>query len=123
MAETTGAIPDEARRRGALILRTLPLMLVPIAVSVLAELLLRPLLGETSPPPGFPGRPAPPSFWAFWSIPILGLALLAVAVLVMVRLGRVAAGAALLVGVWTLTTTLTVAQSGVGAFWPSLFVM
>ncbi|HZS00737.1 MAG TPA: GAF domain-containing sensor histidine kinase [Chloroflexota bacterium] len=115
-------IPDEGQRRAALLLRTLPALLIPATVALATVLLMRLLLGEPPPPP--PGTPGPlpspiPMLLAQFAVPLLLSALL----LVLVRAGRTTAPALVLVGMWTLIYMLGALSSGVMSFWPASLVV
>jgi signal transduction histidine kinase len=112
-------MPSETERRGALVLRTLPILLIPIVVTVIALVLLRLTLGsEFQPPPDQPGRP---SFSPL--IPIVVLVVFFSALIILVRLGRPTISALIMIAVWTLLTTLGALQSGVTSYFPALLII
>src|SRR5689334_14923984 len=106
--DTHHPIPSEIERRGALVLRTLPILLIPIFVTAAALVLLRLSLGSDFQPPERPqGSPFSPL------IPIVVLVVFFSALIILVRLGRPTVSALIMIGMWTLVTTLGAIQSGV----------
>src|SRR3954471_19158083 len=112
-------IPSETERRGALVLRTLPILLIPIFVTAVALTLLRLTLGSEFQPP--PDRPGGPSFSPL--IPIVVLVVFFSALIILVRLGRPTISALIMIAVWTLLTTLGALQSGVTSYFPALLII
>ena len=111
-------ITDETERRGALVLRTLPILLIPVLVTVLTFALLRFATGEQfSPPPGEP-RPAFSPL-----VPVVVVVVFFSALIILVRLGRPTMSALLIISVWTLVTTLGALRSGVTSYVPALLVI
>src|SRR5579883_806982 len=125
VARLQDAITDEGQRRAALLLRTLPALLIPAAAALGMFVVLRLTQGE--PPPPAPGMPAPPGappsalpmLLGQFALPLL----LSAALLLLVRAGRTTAPALVLVGTWTLIYTLGVLSSGVMSFWPASLVV
>src|SRR4051812_17505419 len=113
------SIPTETERRGALVLRTLPILLIPIFVTAIAFTLLRLTLGSEFQPP--PDRPGGPSFSPL--IPIVVLVVFFSALIILVRLGRPTISALIMITVWTLVTTLGALQSGVTSYSPALLII
>ncbi len=103
---------DEIHRRGALVLQTLPIVLIPLGVSLVAVLLLRlfvaPPAGVTAPNPAWP---------------ILILVVFCSALILLVRLRRPTVSALALIGVWTLITVVATVRSGVNANVVALLVV
>ncbi|HLH26682.1 MAG TPA: sensor histidine kinase [Chloroflexota bacterium] len=125
VARLQDAITDEGQRRAALLLRTLPALLIPAAAALGMFVVLRLTQGE--PPPPAPGMPAPPGappsalpmLLGQFALPLL----LSAALLLLVRAGRTTAPALVLVGTWTLIYTLGALSSGVMSFWPASLVV
>jgi signal transduction histidine kinase len=112
-------VPDETTRRGALVLRTLPILLIPILVTMITFALIRISLGDQfEPPPG--ERSGPPGGPL---IPIVVLVVFFSALIILVRLGRPTISALIVIAVWTLLTTLGALQSGVTSFFPALLII
>ena len=111
-------LPAEAERRGALVIRTLPILLIPVLVGFTTFALL---FLTTSPqiehPDGQRGAPF------FPLIPIVILIMFFSALIILVRLGRPKLSAIALIGVWTLLTTLTALQNGVTTILPALLII
>ena len=95
--------PDELRRRGSLVLQTVPILLIPFGVSLLALLLMRLFF---VPPPGLPAPPNP-------TLPILVLVIFFSALTLLVRLRRPTISALVLIGAWTLITVGAAVRGGV----------
>src|SRR6187397_2859293 len=108
-------IPSETERRGALVLRTLPILLIPIFVTVVAFALIRISLGDQVEPTG--DRRGPPGGPL---IPIVVLVVFFSALIMLVRIGRPTISALIMIAVWTLITTLGALQSGVTSYFPAL---
>jgi len=110
--------PDEVQRRGRLVLRTLLLLLIPVAVGIGVGALLR--FSAILPlPEGIPHGER--RFNVLITIVVVVLFL--TAVITLVRVGRPTLSALLLVGAWTLVTTLASLQYGVETIWPALLIM
>jgi len=95
--------PDELRRRGSLVLQTVPILLIPFGVSLVAVLLMRMFF---VPSPGLPTSPNP-------TLPILVLVIFFSALILLVRLRRPTISALVLIGVWTLITVGAAVRGGV----------
>src|SRR5689334_12678340 len=112
------SVPDETARRGALVLRTLPILLIPLLVTVITFALLRFSLGaQFQPPADRPGPPGGPL------IPIVVVVVFFSALIILVRLGRPTISALIMIAVWTLVTTAGALQSGVTSFFPALLII
>ena len=112
------SIPDETSRRGALVLRTLPILLIPLIVTLLTFALIRISLGDQFVPPDRGNRtPYSPL------IPIVVLVVFFSALIILVRLGRPTISALILIAVWTLVTTAGAIQSGVTSYVPALLII
>jgi signal transduction histidine kinase len=111
-------LPDETQRRGALVLRTLPILLIPIVVALITVVLIRISMGSQFAPPDRPdGPPLGPL------VPIVVLVVFFSSLIVLVRLGRPTLSALLLIGVWTLVTTGGVLRAGITSYTPALLVL
>jgi signal transduction histidine kinase len=116
-ANPTTALNDETQRRGALVLQTLPILLIPLFVAIITFVLLRLAIGgpyEPHDPSRPPGGPL---------IPIVVLVVFFSALIILVRLGRPTLSALLLIGTWTLVTTLGALRAGVTSFVPALLII
>lgn len=111
------SMPDEVSRRGALVLRTLPILLIPIVVALLTFLIIRISLGDQFQPPNPPGQPPSPL------LPIVVLVVFFSALIILVRLGRPTISALIVIAVWTLLTTIGALRVGVNSFMPALLVI
>jgi len=109
-------LSDELKRRGALVLRTLPILLIPIFVGLATGLLLRATVGAPLAPPADEPR-------IFPLIPIVVLVIFFSALIILVRLGRPTISALVLIGMWTLGTTLASLRFGVSTYFPALLIM
>ncbi|HET9221743.1 MAG TPA: sensor histidine kinase [Roseiflexaceae bacterium] len=109
---------DEIQRRGALVLQTLPILLIPLFVAIITFLLLRLSIGDQfAPRPEPSGPPGGPL------IPIVVLVVFFSALIILVRLGRPTISALLLIGAWTLVMALGALRSGVTSFTPALLII
>src|SRR5215217_885677 len=111
-------IPDETTRRGALVLRTLPILLIPIVVTVITFTLIRISLGGQAVQAGDRGGPPGGPL-----IPIVVLVVFFSALIILVRLGRPTISALIVIAVWTLATTAGAIQSGVNSYFPALLII
>jgi len=109
-------ISDETQRRGQLVLRTIPIVLVfPILVAFTTGLFLYFTLGK--PPDERP--PLGPNPF----IVIIILVVFFSALVMLVRMGRSRLSVYILIGVWTLFTTGGALQNGVTTMWPALLIL
>jgi signal transduction histidine kinase len=111
-------IPDESQRRGQLVLRTLPILLIPVVVGVVFALLIRFVLGVAP----VRNEIVTPNFLPVL-IALVTIAIFFTAVIALVRLGRSNLSTLLLVSTWTLITTVMAVQDGVTAIWPAMLVV
>src|SRR5688500_12393462 len=111
----SSAHSEEVRRRGALVLRALPILLIPVFVAVVTGLLLRATVAV--PPPR--GERGPASAL----VPVVVVVVFFSALIVLVRLGRPKISALLLIGAWTLITTISSLRAGVESFIPALLLI
>jgi signal transduction histidine kinase len=127
------ALHDEGQRRAALLLRALPVLLLPAAVAVGMWVMMGLLEGEPPPgPPPLPPMPPPPPPEFFPPPPsplpmlivMVGMPLLLSVVLFrVIRAGRTTAPALVLVGMWTLVYTVGTLATGVMSYWPASLVV
>jgi signal transduction histidine kinase len=112
------APPDETTRRSRLFLRTLPIFAIPLLVGLVTALLLRFTFGDRlpQPPADAQARPNP-------LIPIVVLVVFFSALIILARLRRPGISSLLLIGVWTLLTTLGSLRSGVDSYMPALLII
>jgi len=94
-------IADETERRGQLVLHTLPILGIPVVVAIIVFIVLRVTLGDVLQP--LPSqRPLPFSP----IVPIIVVSIFFSSLIMLVRMGRPTVSALLLIGTWTLFTTL-----------------
>ena len=114
-------LPDETARRGALVLQTLPIVLIPALVAVVVGVLLRLNGGAEFPSPESAAanglEPRSPL------IPIVVLVIFFSSLIILVRIGRPTLSALTLIGAWTLMTTLASLRNGVSTQWPALLIV
>jgi signal transduction histidine kinase len=115
-ATTGGLSAQEAERRGALVLRTLPLVLIPLGVTLITFLILR-LFGGLPHPPANQAPPGAPL------VPIVLLIIFFSALIILVRVGRPTISALLLIAAWTLVTTFSLLKFGVTSYTPALLIV
>jgi signal transduction histidine kinase len=118
--ENSQRVTDDTRRRGDLVVRTIFILLIPLLATFLSAVVLR-LTGKFDAvpelaPPGVPHAAGP-------LVPIVVLVVFFSALIVLVRLGRPTISALLLIGTWTLLTTLTALQFGVTTYFPALLIL
>ena len=109
-------IPDETQRRGQAFVRTLPILLIPFGVAVLMGIIFRVLYGA----PSFATRNEPS---VTPLVPIFILGIFCIAMLALVRLGRPNISSVLLIGLWTLLTTLLGLMNPANNIWPALLLV
>lgn len=110
------AVQDETQRRGQAFLRVLPIMLIPLFVAITMAVILITFFGVTPPSRENPPRGNP-------IVPLLVIAIFFIALIALVRFGRPNLSSVILIGVWTLLTTLFGLQSGVSGFWAALLIV
>lgn len=108
---------DEAQRREQVLLRALPILLMPIGVAILYGFLFALFNGTPF------GSVPPPEDRADALIPIVVVVIFFTALIMLVWLGRANLSAYLLVGAWTLITTLLGVQMGVTSLWPAMLIV
>jgi signal transduction histidine kinase len=110
-------IADETTRRSRLFLRTLPIFAIPLVVSAITFLLLRLTnQGQFNPPPDAARPPSP-------LVPVVIMVVFFSSLIILARLKRPTISALLLIGVWTLVTTLGTLRSGVSSYMPALLII
>jgi signal transduction histidine kinase len=111
-------IADETERRGQLVLHTLPILGIPFLVAVVMFIVLRVTLGDTL-------RPAPNERFLPFSpiVPIIVVTIFFSSLIMLVRMGRPTVSALLLIGAWTLFTTLAALENGVTSIYPALLLL
>jgi signal transduction histidine kinase len=109
------SILDDRERRGQVLLRTLPILLIPFVVAIVIGLVVHFTLGDR--------EARVPGAWSCL-LPIIVVASFFIALVMAVRLGRANLSASLLIGAWTLgTVTLPFLwQASVIAIWPALLI-
>ena len=114
----TAVPPEETQRRSQLVLRTLPILLIPVFSAVATFLLVGLTLRSSTPDAAgavFTDRPG--------VIGIIVLAVFLTSLIILVRLGRPTVSALLLIGAWTLFTTLATLRGGVTSIGPAFLVI
>lgn len=106
---------DETQRRSAMFMRALPIFLIPLFAAFAAGMLILFLSGGTLP--NAAARERNP-----W-IPLVVGAVFLIALIVLVRLGKPNLSGVLLIGVWTLLTTLFGILNGVSSIWGALLIV
>jgi signal transduction histidine kinase len=108
------SIQEETSRRSVLVIQTLAIMLIPLGFG-----LITPLLLGFSPPlpdaqvPTFLGVPQP----------LVIITVFVSALIILVRLGQPSISAIMLIGAWTLLTTVIALRFGVTSSFPALLIM
>jgi len=106
---------DDSHRRGQLVLRTLPILLVPLFVAIATGMILYFAFGVIpNDRPPFATNPI---------VLIISLAIFFSALIMLVRMGRAQLSVYLLIGVWTLFTTWVALQFGVTSIWPAMLIL
>src|SRR5207245_6185339 len=109
---------DETERRGQLVLHTLPILGIPVVVAIIMFIVLRITLGDVLQP--LPSqRPLPFSP----IVPIIVVTIFFSSLIMLVRMGRPTVSALLLIGTWTLFTTLAALENGVTSIYPALLLL
>ena len=107
---------EQTQWRSSTILRSLPIMLIPIAVAIISLLWLRMRFPaeQFNQQPQRDGTPI---------TAIVVIIMFVSALIIFVRLGRPTISAFALVGFWTLITTSLAVRSGITSFFPALLVL
>jgi signal transduction histidine kinase len=111
-------IPNEIQRRSEMLVRTLPISLLPVFAGLLSGLLIRFLMGGSAQQ----AANAPHRSTEL----LAGLAvavILFTALIMLARLGRPTISVVVFISIWTLVTTLAAIENGVTTFWPALLIM
>jgi signal transduction histidine kinase len=108
--------PDETQRRGQLVLHTLPILLIPVFTAAVTLWLIR-FTAQGAPSPD--RLPGPPN----GVVQIIVMAVFLTALVVLVRVGRPTISALLLIGAWTLFTTLATLRGGVTGIGPAFLII
>jgi signal transduction histidine kinase len=113
--EQLDSILDDRERRGQVLLRTLPILLIPFVVAIVIGLVIRFTVGNM--------EARVPDAWSRL-LPIIVVASIFIALVMSVRLGRANPSAFLLIGAWTLgaVTLPFLWQASVIAIWPALLI-
>jgi signal transduction histidine kinase len=114
-SEQNLAVPEETQRRSQAVLQALPVMLIPAISAIVTALLASLVLRTTLPPAAATPHPG--------VIGIIVMAVFLTALIILVRLGRPTVSALLLIGVWTLVTTLATLRGGVASIGPAFLVI
>jgi len=111
------ALREETRRRSKLVLKALPVLLIPVVSALITFLVVK----ATLQVPLGSADAAPVSHLA--AVALIVAAVFCTAMIMLVRLGRPTMSALLLIGVWTLITTLATLRGGVTSIGPALLVI
>jgi hypothetical protein len=117
-SEQNLAVPEETERRSQLVLRTLPILLIPVFSAIATFLLVSLTMRNSIPELAAAQSARPPGV-----VGIIVLAIFFTALIILVRLGRPTVSALLLIGVWTLITTLVTLRGGVASIGPAFLVI
>lgn len=107
---------DETRRRGALVLRSLPILLIPVLMVAVALVVIRLAVPVSEMPGEAPTHAAR-------VVPLIVAGVFLTALIVLVRIGRPTVSAILLLAIWTLFTTLITLRGDLTGPGPALFVI
>lgn len=110
-------LPDEVQRRSSLVLRTLPILLIPFGVAIAVATILRFTLADQL------AALERPDEQGFPLIPVVVIIIFFTSLIMLVRLGKPTVSALVLIGGWTLFTTVAALQNGVTSLWPALLIM
>ncbi len=105
---------DDRERRGQLLRRTLPILLIPFVAALVSGLVVRFTFGYMG---------SVPDAWSL-ILPIIVVASFSIALVMLVRLGRANLSAYWLIGAWTLGAVMLpfLWQASVIAIWPALLI-
>ncbi len=111
-----GLPAEERQRRGELVLRVLPILLIPVFTASVAFALAMLTAPATvlAPSAGAHGGAV---------LPVIVLAVFLTSLIVLVRVGRPTISALLLISVWTLVTTLTTLRGGITGIGPAFLII
>ncbi len=117
-ASPPALIPNEIQRRSEMLVRTLPISLLPVFAGLLSGLLIRFLMGGSAEQAtNTPHRGA--ELLAGLAVAVI----LFTALIMLARLGRPTISVVVFISIWTLITTLAAIENGVTTFWPALLIM
>ncbi len=111
-------IQDETERRAQVFLRTLPIFLIPVAATIVVLIIVA-FIGPAVPA----SAPVGPSPGRGGLIPLVVIAVFFIALVALVRFGRPNLSSVLLIGVWTLLTTVFGLMNGVSSIWAALLIV
>ncbi|MEM8531388.1 MAG: histidine kinase [Chloroflexota bacterium] len=109
-------IIDEQQRRGRLVLRSLPLFILPLLVVAFTTIVIHLVAGRELPPRGTPNE----------LLPLVGIVVISIfftALITLVRLGRSTASAVLLVTVWTFFMIVAGLGGSISSFGPAFIII
>ena len=109
-------IIDEQQRRGRLVLRSLPLFVLPLIVVAFTTLVIHLVAGRELAPEDAPNELLPLMI-------IIVISVFFTALITLVRLGRSTVSAVILVSVWTLFTTVIALSGSIGSFGPAFIII
>ncbi|MBX0327191.1 sensor histidine kinase [Oscillochloris sp. ZM17-4] len=109
------SIQEETTRRSRLVIQTLIILLIPLGLSTVG-----PMAFGLRPPQ--PGAGTTPTLLGIPQ-PMIIAAIFVSALIILVRLGQPSISAILLIGAWTLLTTLVALRFGVTSMFPALMLM
>ncbi|MBI4673286.1 MAG: sensor histidine kinase [Chloroflexi bacterium] len=107
---------EETQRRGEMFMRALPIFLIPFAATIVVGLIVGTLAGGFPPSPDAMHERNP-------FVPLVVGAVFLIALIALVRFGRPNLSSVLLIGVWTLFTTLFGLTNGENTFWMALLIV
>lgn len=114
--EPSQGISDDTQRRSRLVLWTVVISAILLLLAAFNGVILRLLVGAPISLPSDTSRPSP-------LVMVIVIDIFFCALIVLVRLGRPTISALLLIGAWTLLTTLASLISGVTSFVPALLIL
>jgi signal transduction histidine kinase len=117
--DASNSANDEGERRGTMVLRTLPILLIPVIAAMVTGMVVNLTVGPQIIPPDVPK----PTLAAVPLAPVVALIVFCSALIILVRLGRPTISALMLIGVWTLATTVGAMINGITSIWPALLMI
>jgi signal transduction histidine kinase len=109
-------LAEERKRRGDLVLRALPILFIPVFTAGVAFVLV--LLASPSSAIASSGTGHERVV-----LPVIVMAVFLTSLIILVRVGRPTMSALLLIGVWTLVTTLTTLRGGITGIGPAFLII
>ncbi|MCG8347587.1 MAG: sensor histidine kinase [Chloroflexales bacterium] len=113
------ATHDERQRRSRLVLYVLLLLVAPFVLVIVIRLLMQLVVGPKLQPPHPPPNDRPAFFATSLVITIIFIS----ALVLLIRLRRPTLSALLLIGIWSLLTTVTTLRFGIMTFLPAMFIL